>query len=239
MLTCGTCDRSLIGERQKGHIYYRCHHSTCKGTSVSQEDVEEVVKEQLGLIYFSDRELASLRAIVEYLKEDWVVQKDTEEKSLRLQLGQIQERLNRLVDAFLDGNVEKDLYEDRKRQLLLDRVDREEQLTTLKATSTSGAEKVLEFVELAKTAQLRYEMGTPDEKRDLVKLVMSNLVVSGKCVSTRLSFPYSEVAKRPDFARGGPQRIIGRTLKNWVLQIGAWYIAQKPSWEDTKKSWVL
>jgi DNA invertase Pin-like site-specific DNA recombinase len=35
-LSCATCHYSLIGERQKGNVYYRCHSKQCSGTSVRE-----------------------------------------------------------------------------------------------------------------------------------------------------------------------------------------------------------
>src|SRR5690348_13963413 len=37
LLTCHTCRQSLIGELQKGNVYYRCHKKTCPKTSLRQE----------------------------------------------------------------------------------------------------------------------------------------------------------------------------------------------------------
>lgn len=219
MITCGTCGRHLIGERQKGHIYYRCQNQECKGTSVREEDIETSLRMDLEKLEMDKQELRWVRAIVDHLNRDWVEQKDKEDKTLRLHLSQITDRLNRVVDAFLEGNLEKDLYEDRKRLLLLERLEAEEKLASLKANPASGGEKVLEFLELSKTALLRYQLGNHDEKRDMVKLMFSNLSVTGKNVSTRLSLPYSEIAKRPKLHGGLPYRDIPRTFRTFLLSL--------------------
>jgi DNA invertase Pin-like site-specific DNA recombinase len=226
MVTCGTCGRTLIGERQKGNVYYRCQTRTCKGVCVREEAIEGAMKQELESIQLDEREISYVRALVEHIKQDWAARKEDQETGMKLLLGQLTERLDRLVDAFLDGNLEKDIYEERKRRILLERIETEEKLAGLKAESTSGAEKVIDFLELAKTALLRYELGTPEEKRDLAKLLFSNRVVTGKNVSTRLSFPYSEIAKRPKFSRGAPQRIIPRTFRVFLDRVIQGILAQ-------------
>lgn len=35
LVKCKACRRSLTGERQKGHVYYRCHERACRGVSMS------------------------------------------------------------------------------------------------------------------------------------------------------------------------------------------------------------
>src|SRR5262249_49242253 len=43
MFRCAECGYSLIGELQKGHVYYRCHTMTCPMTSVREEILEAAV----------------------------------------------------------------------------------------------------------------------------------------------------------------------------------------------------
>jgi hypothetical protein len=38
------CGRSLVGERQKGNVYYRCHGPGCKGTSMREEQIVPAVR---------------------------------------------------------------------------------------------------------------------------------------------------------------------------------------------------
>src|SRR6266851_5953037 len=45
LLTCATCGRSLIGEIQKGHVYYRCQTKGCPVTCVREDSVEQCVHE--------------------------------------------------------------------------------------------------------------------------------------------------------------------------------------------------
>lgn len=41
LLRCLKCDRALVGELQKGHVYYRCHSGGC--TCVREERVDEAI----------------------------------------------------------------------------------------------------------------------------------------------------------------------------------------------------
>lgn len=47
MLTCAICSRYLPGELHKGHVYYRCHSRSCRGTSLREEAVERAALERL------------------------------------------------------------------------------------------------------------------------------------------------------------------------------------------------
>ncbi len=39
LLQCRECNRTLVGERQKGRVYYRCHAPICKGVSVREDRI--------------------------------------------------------------------------------------------------------------------------------------------------------------------------------------------------------
>ena len=43
LFTCGSCGSALIGERQKGHVYYRCHKRACATTGIREERIGEAV----------------------------------------------------------------------------------------------------------------------------------------------------------------------------------------------------
>src|SRR5437879_349671 len=68
---CGTCGYSLIAERRKGHIYYRCHNppfktpATCPPTSVREEQLDEAALNRLSEVDLSNDELELARACVE------------------------------------------------------------------------------------------------------------------------------------------------------------------------------
>jgi hypothetical protein len=38
-IPCTTCGRRLVGEIQKGHVYYRCHQRRCRGNCLREEAV--------------------------------------------------------------------------------------------------------------------------------------------------------------------------------------------------------
>lgn len=50
LLHCRTCSRALVGEKQKGHVYYRCHALLCKGVSVREDRIREALAQRLILM---------------------------------------------------------------------------------------------------------------------------------------------------------------------------------------------
>lgn len=196
LLTCRRCHYSLTGEIQKGHTYYRCHIKSCPKSCVREDIIEEHILQKLSPLQFTEREKDYFQKKVSKFKEDWGKQRDTEIKALGLRLDQLQDRLARLTDAYIDKVIEKEIFEERKTALLLERKNLEERQRDFAENRRSLPDRLAQFFELAESAHLGYKMGLPEEKRDLLKIVTSNREVEGKNVDFTLSLPFSEVANR-------------------------------------------
>jgi DNA invertase Pin-like site-specific DNA recombinase len=228
LLACARCGYSLVGERQKGHAYYRCHGRSCPVTCVREETVDAAVRQALSLLSFSEEEKAYFRERLVSMKADWGKQQEDQSKALSLHLDQLQDRLNRLTDAFLDGVIDKALFEQRKTALLLERKGVEENLAAAKANTRSLPDRLAEFLELAGSALLGYEMGLAEEKRELLGIVTSNRQMDGKDLAVKLSIPFSEVANRLETMNGAPHRDIPRTLDDLFQRLVLWFSSNTP-----------
>jgi site-specific DNA recombinase len=211
MLSCANCRYSLIGERQKGHVYYRCHSKQCSGTSIREETVEAEIVQLLQSLRFNDQEKQYFKARVLKLRETWATKREDETKSVRLRFGQIKDRLNRLTDAYLDGALDKTMFDERKNSLLLDQKAAEENLANLNINKPSLPERLEKFLELASNAWLSYEGALPEEKCEMVNILTSNRLVQGKKLDLKTSLPFQEVANRFKNADCDLQQDIPRT----------------------------
>lgn len=225
MLTCAHCGYSLIGERQKGHTYYRCHTANCATKAMREEAVEKAVTEAFAKLHFDEREKAYLRTKIASLRKEWAAQQQTDINALNLRMGQFQDRLGRLTDAFIDGSIDKALFEERKASLLLDRKATEEKLTAMKAGTLSFPDWLEKNLEPAGAAYFLYKSALPDEKRDLVKITTSNRRVDGKKLDLTLAQPFHEIAKRFENTIGAPYRDRPRTLDRLLRKLQEWFRA--------------
>ena len=223
LLRCGGCGYSLVGERQKGHVYYRCQTPSCPETCVREEAVDQGVRSMLTPLRFSEYEKRELATRVERLRSGWTEERRAQISALELRLHRINDRLTKLADAFLDGALEKTIVEDRQRSLLMERANVEEKLGDIKQDSRPLPDRLAEFLELAGTASNLYETAQPDERRDLLRIVTSNRSVESKTPILSLSPPFDVVAQRAQNAYGAPYRARPRTLETLVRKLWAWF----------------
>lgn len=202
LLTCKHCGRSLTGERQKGHVYYRCHTKRCPTMCVREETVETAVLSALAQLQFSEEESAYLRQQVSRLKADWETARETELRAVTLNLDRLRDRLGRLTDAYIDRLIEKDIFEERKKALLMQKKGLEEQLEKLQDDKGSTPDRLAEMFELAGSAYLSYKTASAEEKRELLQIVSSNRLVDEKNVVVTLKIPFREIANRSQNTNG-------------------------------------
>jgi len=228
MISCKQCGNTLVGERQKGYTYYRCHTKSCPKVCVREEAIETRIQENLLLLQFNDEEKIYLRESIQKIKQEWGEKEKDLTNALTLRLNQIKDRLNRLTDAYIDQAIDRQIFEERKASLLMEQKDVEENLARAQEKSQSLPNQLQEFLELSEGAYLQYQSGLAEQKRDLVKIISSNRQVDGKNVVITLDFPFNEVANRFKKANGGPYRDRVRTFNLLLAQL-AEHFAQNQS----------
>jgi DNA invertase Pin-like site-specific DNA recombinase len=210
LFTCSDCGRCLIGEQQKGHVYYRCHAKGCPSRTVREESVSSALIRQFRRLEYSREEKDYFRAKLMNMKQGWQSQQEAVVTGLKLKLSHLEQRLARLTDAYLDQAIDKQLFEERKTALLEERRAVQDQLEHLTTGVRGLPDQIADLVELAGSAYLLYRFGVPEEKRDLVRTMSSNRTLNGKLLTVMLDFPFQLIANRFSEPRGGPSRDTGR-----------------------------
>ena len=140
LLSCNTCGRSLIAERQKGNTYYRCH--LCKGSCLREEVVEDTIRASLVPLHLTKQErealLHDLKAVLLKSGEQRVVTL----KSLTLQIDALSARLDKLTDGYLEGVIGREDYEKRKLALMKERSERESERDQIRDSSGLRSEEL-------------------------------------------------------------------------------------------------
>ena len=211
MLSCGTCQYSLIGEQQKGHVYYRCHNRRCPRNSIREDALVTEVAQFFQKFRFNEQEVEYFKTKILKLKTTWATRQEDETRNLNMKLGQVKDRLNRLTDAYLDGALDKMMFEERKKSLLIDQKTTEANLANLARDGSVTPAKLENFLELAGNAGLSHALALPEERREMVNIFTSNRSVDEKKIDLRPSLPFQDIANRPQFDCCPPERDIPRT----------------------------
>jgi hypothetical protein len=216
---CKSCGYSLIGETQKGFIYYRCHSRSCPTTNLKEETADGKVSPLFLACELDAEEREYIREKIEGMKANWQDERAEHRKALDLKLNQLTARRARLTDALIDGLLDRELFEERQAALLSEKRTLEEQLANLDDSGMTGPQKLADFLERLDSAHTLYESGTIDEKRELLAKFTSNWLAAGKDVDFTPLPEVQLVAKRPRNLYGGPYRDRPRTWDLLLKQL--------------------
>lgn len=209
-LKCQKCQHTLIGETHKGYVYYRCQTADCPTTAVREEAVESAILERFAGLCYSEDERRYLGRKLREFEAGENEQQEQAVKGIQVRVGQINDRIARLTDAYVDRLIEKDLFEQRKNALLSERKDLEEKQSLWSTGKLRASAELANFLERAKSACSAYKAANPEEKRELVNALTSNRVLDGKTPVITLSLPFNRLAECLDRSLGGPRRDIHR-----------------------------
>lgn len=222
---CASCHYSLIAERHKGHVYYRCHNrpfknpNVCPPTCIREEHLDDAIATALANVDLREEEIALAKQVLDLQKTELDAAKSDVLRSLRLQLDHVESRLSRLTDLLVDGSVDKEVFTEKHRALLTDRARIQEKLTDAQHGSGNVLELLEKTVELAKSPSTLYKLASSGEKRELAKTLLSNLTVSGKNVDVTLALPFRLIADRQKTTDGRACRGSCRTWENILQQL--------------------
>lgn len=209
----------MIGEGRKGHVYYRCHTSTCRETGLREERIAEFVENRIKPLDFSGRVKAMFQAGIEQLKQRWITEKEQHFAACRVKLEQIAERLRRLTDAYLDQVIDRDTFEERKQNLLLERRSAEDTLSAVQ-DNPEGLPAMLEkFVGLAGSMYTAYKAAHPEKRRWLIQTVMSDFTAERKTLDLTYAPVFQHLLAYQPCTTGGPRRVNARTFKALIAAL--------------------
>ncbi len=216
----------MIGEKQKGRVYYRCQTTSCPTTSVREDAVE---KELISFLWGvkSNQKLKDqfLERVCELEANDKGMSEDIL-NSLQLQLYHIDEHQSRLTDALIDLLIDKEAFKQRKAKLVIARREVEEKIRAHSTDINATFQNTKKFLELASTSSLTYQNGNKEVKRDIVSKLTLNRSVQGKNIAVELSNPAHMLSYLGFFHCCDPHQGAPRTLEDVVDELVEYFRVQ-------------
>jgi DNA invertase Pin-like site-specific DNA recombinase len=174
LLTCADCQKMLTGERQKAHIYYRCHTAACPNLSIREDRLTDQLQESLQTLQIAPEDK-------EYLCDrfyTWLhnTEPSALNKSVLLRIADASSRLDRLTDLLIDGTINKPDYERRKQNTEFELAQlREEERQFVDRQKTTKDLNAL--IEMACDISSMFASLTPPERRELLKNCADQIIV--------------------------------------------------------------
>ena len=158
-----------------------------------------MVSRTIGPPVFNEMEHCHAATRIGALTADCRADQETQVKALELQRSQLDERQAHLTEAFFEGLIDRNRFEERKNALLLSRKDLGERKALLMQQNYPVVERLNYILELCGIVHLLYKSGFREERRILPEGVSPNrtaLVVcsDGKTFLVSISSAYDALA---------------------------------------------
>ena len=193
LLRCDECGRMITAEIQKGHTYYRCtkKNIVCNQPYVREEELDRQLSSLLQKFSLRPDWTAGLRKKLEKDKVDTAQSSTAFVQESREKIKTISLKLQRLLDGYLEQDIEQEIYRVEKAKLLSEKKSLEEQSTRLEQKRTGWLEPMAEWIKEAESLpKIAQESNLFLKKVAAEKLFGSNLVLANR--EARLRAPSGE-----------------------------------------------
>ncbi len=228
-IMCGGCANVLVAERQKGHVYYRCHTRGCTQRPFREEIVIEAFCRTLKKIQFNDDEVRLFEMEIEKYNEEGPKQIERHRQELGVKEQLNASRLEKLADAYMDGVFDRETYALRKNSLMSERIELLQLTAELETNADQNTARLKDFLELAKSAYSSFKLANGEERRDLIEIVSSNVVADGENLIIKLKPLFDRVHDRTGGPSGGPFRDTSRTILALLRELKRFFDIQTTS----------
>ena len=182
LLNCGECGCLITSETQKGHNYYRCTKKRipCSQPYIREENLAEQISKILQKVSLSSAWTKKMIAQLNKEKESNQQAKLSFAQNLKLEIKKCENKLDKLLDAHLEGAISKEEYLPKKQKILNQKIENEQKLKDFEQKGNRWLELCKEFVLLAKQAKIIALHGDFFEKRNFLKKIGSNPLLRDK-----------------------------------------------------------
>ena len=210
MFKCGNCEVSLIPERQKGHVYYRCHKKNCDTKTIREDALESNIVQLLQRVSLSDYQLLTIKKRF----ANWLDKQEakTITEIAPMELATIETRLSSLTDKFIDEKIDEDIYQQKKTELLLEQ-QKWQQVLTEKSSTNRQKQRLDQFICKIRNLATHYQAAADMQKRELVFFATSNRKMKGKNLTIEPSNWYQYLHDILGFDDSDPSRATNRTFE--------------------------
>lgn len=198
LTVCGSCGKPLSWEIQKGRRYGYCRHqSFCQVKSkVKETDIMDAIKPKLAVLLIKDEELR--HSIAAGLRLDGEERARVKQKLILQVEGELKhnaQRLSRLLELRIDGELSRTEYEEKKEAALLTEAQLKARLRELETREAASDLSPEDIFERGQSASKIFESQSPQDQRRLLREIFSQIVVTGTTFHIEYRHVYKLLAR--------------------------------------------
>ncbi len=149
---CGECGSMITAQYAKGnggiYTYYRCtkKRGVCRQPYLSSSALISQAKNLLQSVSLPLSEIADMEKQIDFWEKESISERGSVAQNLKTKLSETKEKLDKLVSVYLDGDIERDTYLERKDLLLRQKAKYEESFKDFGQQRKNWVEPLRSFV---------------------------------------------------------------------------------------------
>lgn len=200
LLRCGHCDRAVTPEKHKGHVYYHCTQYSGKHGAewLREEDITEQIGQVFQQIQVPEYVLTQIVDALKTTHEAKTSFRQDQYQELTNEHEKYSKRLEKIYLDKLDGRITDNEYDKFYETFRNKIAEIDTRIGILQEAEDNYYITAQYLVELANRAYDLFKSSEIEERRQLIRLVLSNLKVDGKLVRYDVLNPFSTIANYAD-----------------------------------------
>ena len=209
LMRCGECGGMITAELQKGYTYYRCTKriAKCSQKYTREELLATQIKSILQKVSLCDDWTTKILKELDKERQSDVQSSRPQQQNLEERIIDIDRRINRLIDVYLEGSLSLEEYQRKKEALINEKKDLQEKLKDFAAGGDNWFERAKDFVTDLNRVSYALKEGNLESQREYLEKIGSNFILKERRLifSTEASFrlffsisPYLNWRRRKD-----------------------------------------
>ncbi len=218
LFRCGECGCIVTTETQKGHNYLRCTKrvSPCTQKYVREEAISEQVDRVIAKVALEPAVADEMLAALGSEREEAAQAEAAGLEATKAALAACEKQIDLLLDMRLAEQIGETEYVAKKHSLVVRKAELRGKLEAYQENRRNRFEPAIQFVLEAKHGAKLLVEGNPDQKRDFLKKIGSNLKITDKELGVTFKSPWQFVADfNFSFARERAVNVFSLTGVNW------------------------
>lgn len=203
LIRCAHCGGLMTPEQHykkgnnKVYRYIKCNHSrdkNCPQKLIPESKVLKQFEEKVfNQIHLGPKTIETIRkAVKEGMKED-VLTRASNKRTITMQINALEEKRQKLLSAWLDGEVQEIDYNKMNSEIAKEIEEKREIVDKLGDQSTQLDNKLEQLSEFAIQAKDMFTSSINSKKHKILKLLLSNLEISGENVMFSIRKPFDKL----------------------------------------------
>jgi len=202
LLTCDECGGAITAQFAKGHgglyRYYRCSKKfgPCRQGYVQEKELANQLKTRLQDVAISEDWSEKMLAQIEVWEKEGQTKNEEYAQNLKDKIKETEAKLDFLVNSFLDGMIDKDVYLQKKNELIRIKTDLQQRKSDFGREGKNWVEPLRQFIFSAHHANKLAASNDFHAIKSLVEKIGTNRRLVGGKVAWLWAEPFELLANR-------------------------------------------